>query len=94
MLSSEESLVLQNSKEESFRDDVSTAGSSSYNMGSRREVIHRAPRRVLDVSVDKQGEEERQAATASSLRSGRLPGVYQNVGASARDHTKQLRLLI
>ena len=61
-----------------MRDDSSISASSLRNINGRRDGNHRAYRRVLD-DGERDGDDEHHAWTFSSLRSGKLPGVYQNV---------------
>ena len=79
MMSQDEASMFQrHSRNSSFNDTTSNANGSVRNSQRRRDQSLRRPRRVLgDDDRDENG--DKIADTLSSLSSGRLPGVYQNV---------------
>lgn len=80
MMSQDESSIFQrHSRNSSFNDAAPNANGSILNTQRQRDQSLRRPRRVLGDDGDENG--DNMAETLSSLSSGRLPGVYQNVSA-------------
>ena len=79
MLSVDESSLFQrHSRASSMNDNASTINYSSRGTPGRREQGARQPRRVLG-NEDEEESNKSSWALSSSMPSGRLPGVYQNV---------------
>ncbi len=81
MLSVDESSLLQgsHSRTSSMADNTSSVNYSYRHNASKRDPSVRYPRRVLGNEDDTEGKERSDWALSSSISSGRLPGVYQNV---------------
>ncbi|KAL9125447.1 MAG: hypothetical protein Q9217_005356 [Psora testacea] len=82
MLSADESSIFrQHSRASSVNDNASTINYSSRGTPGRRRQSVRQPRRVLGDDDDNEPKVRNAWSLPSSLPSGRLPGVYQNVSS-------------
>lgn len=80
MLSVDESSMFQrHSRTNSMNDNASSINFSTRGTPGRREQSARQPRRVLGHDDDDEAKDRPAWALTSSMPSGRLPGVYQNV---------------